>query len=184
MLYHLFSHIKDSRVVGRTRYEYANVLFIVVLALLSNAKSYRQIAKFITVHYDELAILLDLHWGRVPAYTTLRDIIRGIDYSELEALFREHASYLSGELSLDNSRSFVQICFDGKTLRGSDIASDGHRLIQFLNGYMVDSGLIICHAAIDTKTNEIPTFQKILKELAISHSLLTLDAMHCQKKLL
>ena len=181
---HLFSELKDTRVVGRVRYEYSNVLFLIVLAILSNARSYRQIAMFISIHYDSLSGLLGLRWSRMPAYTTIRDIILNIDYEQLEELFRRHSAYLLGEIAGYDSSCCDHICFDGKTLRHSDLAEENQKLIQFLNGYMVETGLIICHAVVSDKTNEIPIFQHLLQDMGLSGSLLSLDAMHCQKKLL
>lgn len=182
-LHHFFSELKDSRVVGRVRYKYSDILFLIVLALLSNAGSYRQIAQFISAHYASLSVLLDLRWSRMPAYTTIRDIMLRVDYEQLESIFRHHSSYLLGEIAGYDASCCQHICFDGKTIRRSDLSEQNQGLIQFLNGYMVETGLIICHAVVSDKTNEIPIFQQLLGELGLHSSLLSLDAMHCQKKL-
>ena len=44
--------------------------------------------------------------------------------------------------------------------------------------------IILAHEKIDEKTNEIPVFQRLLKELELENIVYTLDALHCQKKLL
>ena len=181
---HFFSELKDTRVVGRVRYEYSNILFLIVLAILSNARSYRQIAMFISVHYDVLSHHLGLSWTRMPAYTTIRDIMLSVDYEQLEGVFRRHSAYLLGQTAGYDPSKCHHICFDGKTLRRSDLSAQNQRLIQFLNGYMVETGLIICHAVVSGKTNEIPIFQNLLKDIGLNGTLLSLDAMHCQKKLL
>lgn len=183
-LHHLFSELKDVRVVGRVRYEYGTILFLIVLALLSNAGSYRQIAKFIKVHYPTLSSLLNLHWSRMPAYTTIRDIMLTVDYIQLEMLFRRHSDYLLGKIPDYDPSKYYHICFDGKAIRRSGLSDQSQEMIEFLNGYMVETGLIICHAVVSDKTNEIPVFQDLLKNVGLHASLLSLDALHCQKKLL
>jgi predicted transposase YbfD/YdcC len=43
-------------------------------------------------------------------------------------------------------------------------------------------GLILAHVDIDEKSNEIPAAQRLLGELHAAHGIITLDALHCQKK--
>jgi hypothetical protein len=43
--------------------------------------------------------------------------------------------------------------------------------------------LVLAHIDIADKSNEIPAAQQLLGELNLAHSIVTLDAMHCQKKL-
>jgi predicted transposase YbfD/YdcC len=42
---------------------------------------------------------------------------------------------------------------------------------------------VLAHIEIDEKSNEIPAAQKLLEELDVAGHIVTLDAMHCQKKL-
>src|SRR5277367_367627 len=42
--------------------------------------------------------------------------------------------------------------------------------------------LVLAHIVIDGKSNEIPAVQKLLEELDVAGHIVTLDAMHCQKK--
>jgi len=45
-----------------------------------------------------------------------------------------------------------------------------------------DTALVLAHIVIDEKSNEIPAVQKLLEELDVAGHIVTLDAMHCQKK--
>jgi len=51
-----------------------------------------------------------------------------------------------------------------------------------LHAFDVEAGLILAHVDIEAKTNEIPAAQQLLGELEVAHCIITLDAMHCQKK--
>lgn len=44
--------------------------------------------------------------------------------------------------------------------------------------------LVLAHKSVrEDKTNEIPKFRELLKELGVKGCIITVDAMHCQKKL-
>ena len=43
-------------------------------------------------------------------------------------------------------------------------------------------GLVLAHLDCDEKSNEIPAVQTLLGSLALTGSVVTVDAMHCQKK--
>lgn len=78
MLKSCFDSIKDNRVKGRSKYDLNYVLLFVILALLSNAKSYRTISIFIEERMDRFREDFELGWERHPAHNTIRDILHGI----------------------------------------------------------------------------------------------------------
>lgn len=183
MLQSCFDSIKDNRVKGRTTYELKYVLLFVVLALLSNAKSYRTISVFIEERIEQLRKIFGLKWEKTPAHNTIRDIIHSISDDELENSFRQHAGQLKADRKqLKPGKEIKQIAFDGKALCGSVDPSIDKRFIQLLSGFLVKSKIILCHYEIDEKSNEIPAFQKLIEELGLRGYLLTADALHCQKK--
>ena len=53
---------------------------------------------------------------------------------------------------------------------------------QVLNAFAADTLLVLAHIEIDEKSNEIPAAQKLFEELDLAGCIVTLDAMHCQKK--
>ena len=71
--------IKDFRRAQAQKYKLHDVLLFSILALLCNAKSYRDIHRFMLVHFTELKNDFSLLWNMPPAYTTIRNIIKGTD---------------------------------------------------------------------------------------------------------
>jgi hypothetical protein len=61
-------------------------------------------------------------------------------------------------------------------------ASNDAKARQILSAFAVDTALVLAHIVIDEKSNEIPAVQKLLEELDVAGHIVTLDAMHCQKK--
>jgi len=54
--------------------------------------------------------------------------------------------------------------------------------MQILSVFDIQNNIIIAQQEIDKKTNEIPTAQKLIRELAITNCIFTFDAMNCQQK--
>jgi hypothetical protein len=183
MLKSCFDSIKDKRVKGRTSYDLDYVLLFVVLALLSNAKSYRTVAIFIEERLARFREDFGISWTRHPAHNTIRDILHSISAQELEISFRNHAKQLQlDKEKLKKDKGIRQVAFDGKALCGSVDPSIDKRFIQLLSGFSVDEKIILCHYEIDEKSNEIPAIQHLIEELGLTGVLITADAMHCQKK--
>jgi hypothetical protein len=74
------------------------------------------------------------------------------------------------------------LAFDGKVLKGSFDAFNDVRAKQILSAFATHTALVLAHIEIDEKSNEIPAAQKLLEELGVADRIVTLDAMHCQKK--
>ncbi len=95
MLQSFLFEIKDHRRKQGLRYQQGHILLFSILAILSGATSYRKICQFIVNHYEELNEVFELNWKRMPAYTTIRDIIQGTSGEELEQRFRQYSASLN-----------------------------------------------------------------------------------------
>lgn len=186
MLATFFEDIVDFRRPQGQKYKLHDLLVFSTLAFLCNAKSYRDIARFIHTHFDALKTDFNLNWQRPPAYTTIRNAICGVDCLELEAAFRAFTQSLLryGLTEHGQSAPYIAIAIDGKTLRGSP---DYHKDLGALHKlFFFDQSLklILGHVDMGSKTSEIEGAQNLLAELEFPGALFTLDALHCQKKLL
>ena len=176
MLESFLFKIADRRRKQGRRYQLGHVLLFTILAILSGADSYRKVQKFIVVHYETLNEIFDLNWKRMPAYTTIRDIIQGTSGTELEQSFRQYSQVLAES---DAQKQFVGC--DGKVLRGSFDHFKDQKAMQILSIFANNSRIILAHEEIADKTNEIPTAQRLMAELGLSGYIFTFDALHCQK---
>lgn len=181
MILTFLDDLADHRRAQVRRYELKFIILFSIMAILSNAKSYRQIASFIKTHYKTLKEEFELKWKKYRAYTTVRNIIQGVDPKKIEACFRASTQSL---LEMDIANTEIGVAVDGKVLRGSFDNFEDKKAIQVLSFFDTRQGLILAHEKIDEKTNEIPVFQRLIKELGLENVVYTLDALHCQKKLL
>ena len=160
--------IHDPRRAEGKLYQLPYILLFSILAIVTGANSYRGIRTFIKVQLKRLNKAFKIGWKRPPAHTAIRYILQGLNPADVERVFREHAADLNSSAAASGARI---LAFDGKALKGS-----------FDAAFAVDTALVLAHIVIDEKSNEIPAVQKLLEELDVAGHIVTLDAMHCQKK--
>lgn len=178
MIITFLDDIKDHRRDQGQRYQLKYIVLFSIMALLSNAKSYRDIERFVTNHFTVLKKEFRLKWKKAPGYTTIRNIIQGLNKEELEAAFRVYTQSLFDT----KSRSCIGVAIDGKVLRGSYDHFNDKKATQILSFFDTQTELILAHEAIDAKTNEIPVAQSLIPKLGLEGVVYTLDALHCQKR--
>ncbi len=179
MLQSFLSKIKDHRRKQGRRYELSHILLFSIFAILSGATSSRKVHAFIKAHYKTLDGVFSLQWKRVPAHTTLRDLIQGTSAAEIEESFRHY----SAALAEPKGKKRV-VAFDGKVLRGRFDHFQDQRAIHLLSAVVTESQIILAHEEVTEKTHEIPTAQDLIRKLGLSGCLFTGDALPCQEKTL
>jgi len=175
----LLSEIADPRRAEGKLYRLPHVTLFAILALVAGANSYRGIHSFIDVHLARLRKGFGVNWRRAPAYSTIRFILQGLDAASVEQVFRRHAAALDERTERRRRR---HVAIDGKALRHSFDHFNDRKAAHILSAFASDTGLVLAHSDCVDKSNEIPAVQALLGELGLAQALVTVDAMHCQKK--
>ena len=175
----LLAEIEDPRRAEGKLYRLPEVVLFAILAIVAGANSYRAIHSFIDVHLAQLRDAFGMKWRKAPAYTTIRGILRQLDPASVEAVFRRHAAILNDAAEIQGRR---HVAIDGKTLRRSFDNFLDRRAAHMLSAFASDTALVLAHLDCDEKSNEIPAVQTLLGSLPLSDAVVTVDAMHCQKK--
>ena len=175
----LLEEVPDHRRAEGKIYQLAHVLLFSILAIVSGGNSYRSIVTFIEMHRHRPNEVFGLTWRRAPAHTAIRYILQGLDSDAVEAAFRRHAKLLQAAHAKPGGGS---LAIDGKTLRGSFDAFRDRTAAHLLGVFATDTALVLAHSEVDEKSNEIPAAQALLAELGLAGRLVTLDALHCQRK--
>ena len=176
----VLQEIPDPRRAEGKLYKLPYVLLFSILAVVTGGNSFRSIETFIKVHRRRLNAAFDLRWKRAPAHTAIRYILQGLDPQTVEQVFRRHAAALRDAATDLSQRT---IALDGKTLRRSFDNFTDRKAAQLLHAFDTEAGLVLAHIDIEEKSNEIPAAQQLLGELNVADCIVTLDALHCQKKL-
>jgi hypothetical protein len=136
---------------------------------MSGAKGYTDIHRWIA---NAPCWLLDeLRIAKVPCISQVRRFIKDFDVVEIEKILTE---WLLEHVDLAGK----QICFDGKTVRGSRNAQA--RAIQLASATTADKGIVIAQRRIPEITNEIPIVRQMISDLPLGCSTISADAAHSQ----
>ena len=129
--------IPDHRRPQGRRYGLEHLLSFSILAILSDATSYRKIQWFIEARLSQLNALRGLNWKRAPAHPAIRYAPQGVDPAAVEVAFRGHAAVL------DKPRDgLTGIALDDKTLRGRFDRFQDQRALQILSALTTLGGRI------------------------------------------
>jgi predicted transposase YbfD/YdcC len=75
------------------------------------------------------------------------------------------------------------IAIDGKTLRGSFDTKNNLGPLHLVQAFAVKSGLVLTQKEVNKKTNEITAIPELLESLILKGTVVTIDAIGCQKKI-
>jgi len=183
----IFKKIDDSRIETMIDYPLVEILVISFLAILGGAVRWTEISLFGNENIKWLKKFLPLENG-IPSHDTFSRVFSLISSASLEkaivTLLCENMDNLKKALELDiNSKK--QICVDGKEQKGTgrNYGTDSEvRNLQTLHIYDASNGICLFSKPIDSKTNEIPVAQEVLKTMNLKDSIVTFDALHTQKE--
>jgi predicted transposase YbfD/YdcC len=167
-----FKELDDTREPGKIIYPLHEVLFLVMVSVLSCAESWRQIHQFGIKRINFFKKYFPFEHG-IPSKSTICSIIGSLNQQTLTDWFNNWAKKIS-ELVPDNI-----ISIDGKTIRGS--RTNANTAIHILHAYVKKQGIIIGTKVVEKKTNKISHIPKLLDEINVKDSTVTIDALGCQK---
>lgn len=172
-----FRKLPDYR---KNKVSYTNpseLLFLSLLAVMSGANSFEDMAIWMKERKREISKLLERPF-KSPAYTTIRNAYNGMDTKAIERLQREWIEGLN-----NNTQGLTIVATDGKTMRGSKSKEMNKKARHIVSLFLTDSKLTLTQNQVEDKSNEIPALIALLDNLNLKNCVITMDAMHTQKKL-
>lgn len=121
---------------------------------------------------DFLAEFLELPNG-IPDSDTFRRVFEKINPSEL-------SSYLINWISAEREKRSVT-AVDGKTICGS--GNSQHKAYHVVSAFVAENQITPGEINVEEKTNEITAVPELLDLIDVEGSIITADAMSCQKKI-
>lgn len=170
-----FNTISDPR-SDRKTYPLLDLLFLSISAVISGAEGWEQIEDFGHAKLDWLKQYLPFQEG-IPTHDTIARVISHLKADEIEASFQSWISTLIKTTGCD------VIAIDGKTARRSFSTKHRRDTLHAVSAWSVQNQLVLGQVATDQKSNEITAIPELLNLLNIEKSIITLDAMGCQKKI-
>lgn len=171
-----FNILTDTRQSRKSTYNFFEVMFQVVTAMLCGMKTWDEIDTFGEENLTWFRKFSDYSHG-VPSHDTIARIVSLVDPDEFSICFTRWCNDIQYEKSLDTTH----VAIDGKSLRGTYDYSKNKCLTHMVNAYSVDTGLVLGQLKTDSKSNEITTIPEILKLIKVKNRTISLDAMGCQR---
>lgn len=175
-VFQALQQVKDPRILRGRRHNLAVILLINIMAIMSGYSGIRSKQDFIDRNKQELLDIFDpvLIKHGLPSKNTIDRTMQEVDYDELnQALGRVT------DLPLGSS-----IHLDGKAIRSTTSwgQSAKQTFTSIVTAFASGKGIKAKAFVNGSKTHEIQVVQELVTALGLSGMVITLDALHCQKK--
>jgi predicted transposase YbfD/YdcC len=174
MVLDIFSKIKDPRVDRRKRHILSEIIVLAICAVVGGSDDWVGVEEFGIDRYDWFKQFLSLPNG-IPSHDTFGRVFSLISPTEFEACFIEWINLLRFKIPGE----FVAI--DGKNLRRSHDEKSGKSAIHRVSAWASENALVLGQLKTNAKSNEMTAIPQLIELLDLSGSIITIDAMGCQK---
>ncbi len=171
-----FDTISDPRIERCKKHNLLDILFLAISAVMSGSEGWEDIENFGHIKLDWLRQYRSFEAG-IPRHDTIARVICRLKSDEIEQAFQAWISSLVETTGCD------VIAVDGKTARRSFSTKDRKNALHTVSAWSCQHQLVLGQVAVDAKTNEITAIPELLNMLDIENSIVTLDAMGCQKEI-
>ena len=169
-----FSLLEDPRINRKKLYPLDEILLVALTATICGGESWYDFALFGAEKLEFLREFLPFKNG-IPSHDT---------FARISSI---HDPNMFAKCFINWVKSFgetvKQINIDGKTLRHSFDKAGGKSAIHILNAFASESRIALGQIKVNAKSNEITAIPELLKLLSIKGTIVTIDAIGCQKKI-
>jgi predicted transposase YbfD/YdcC len=170
-----FAELRDPRVERNREHLLEEILLIAIAAVLSGAESWNDIADYGEDKQEWLQTFLTLPSG-IPSHDTFNRVFASLDPEEMEKGF---AAWVA---SIAKLTAGEVVAIDGKTLCGTR-ETGKKALVHMVSAWAETNGLVLGQRKVDEKSNEITAIPKLLNALELAGTVVTIDAMGCQREI-
>lgn len=171
-----FFEVDDPRQSGKCYHELSDILMIILCGYLADCEGFEEIHDYAIDKKAVLGEFLELPCG-IPSHDTLNRVFRLIDPRQLEAILTQWGKQIVGMLT------HKQLVVDGKQLRGTRKAGKKQANVQIVSVWAEGEQRCLAQSQIEQKTNEIKAIPEVLTPLDIEGSVVSIDAIGCQKEI-
>jgi predicted transposase YbfD/YdcC len=168
-----FGQVSDPRIERTKEHKLIDILVIAICAVICGAEGWVDIENYGKSKKKWLKTFLELPNG-IPSHDTFGRVFSLLDAQEFQAAF------YSWVLAINEITQGQIISVDGKCMLGSEDKTLGKRAIYMVSAWAEANHLVLGQCKVDEKSNEITAIPELLKILAISGCIVTVDAIGTQ----
>ncbi len=171
----IFAQVEDPRVERTKLHRLRDIIILAICGVICGAEGWVEIEEFGKAKEAWFTELLDLPNG-IPSHDTFGRVFACIDPKQFEASFFQWVQGISKTVT-------GVIAIDGKTLRRSHDHGAGKKALHLVSAWAVENRLVLAQVATEEKSNEITAIPVLLRQLALTGCIVTIDAMGTQTKI-
>lgn len=170
-----FEVLEDPRTENHNLlHPFHDILVIAILGTICGADGWTEICEFAEAKLDWLKTFLALPHG-IPSHDTFGRLFSLLDSDVFEECFLAWIE----SLSIDLQNEIISI--DGKSLRGSHDKRKAVKMLHVVSAWASENKILLGQIKTDEKSNEITAIPELLDMIDVSGSIVTIDAMGCQR---
>src|SRR5436305_13645738 len=171
----IFAQVEDPRIERTKRHRLRDIIILAICGVICGAEGWVEIEEFGNAKEAFFQELLDLPNG-IPSHDTFGRVFGLIDPKQFEASFVQWVQGISKTVK-------GVVAIDGKTLRRSHDRVAGKKALHLVSAWSVENRPVLAQVATEEKSNEITAIQVVLRQLALTGCIVTIDAMGTQTKI-
>jgi predicted transposase YbfD/YdcC len=156
-----------------------DIIVIAVCGMICGCDGPTAIHRWASERSDWLAQFLALPRG-IPSRDCIRRLVMSLRPEAFQKCFQNWVAQVIASDASDQARL---IAIDGKTCRRSHDAAHGLGALHIVSAWASEEGIALGQVATEEKSNEITAIPQLLQQIDLTNSLITIDAMGCQKEI-
>ncbi|HET8996624.1 MAG TPA: ISAs1 family transposase [Acetobacteraceae bacterium] len=168
-----WDELEDPRTGNAQLHDFHDLLMIALCTVLCGGQTATDMALFARAKETYLRGFLKLPAG-LPSHDTFSRLFRLLDPVKFSAWFQRFTAAFGAQL-----RGVIAV--DGKVLRRSHNKAKGISALHMVSAWGCEASLVLAQIATDTKSNEITAVPKLLAMLSLKGTIVTADALNCQR---
>ena len=168
-----FEELEDPRTGNAGRHDLLDIMMIALCSTLCGGPTALDMAEFVRAKEAYLRGFLNLANG-LPSHDTFSRVFRLLDPEQFAACFQRFMARFA-----ETCQGVIAI--DGKVLRRSFDRASGKSALHMVSAWGCEVRQVLAQVATDAKSNEITAVPKLLKLLSLKGTIVTTDALNCQR---
>src|SRR5437868_5250117 len=172
-----FESLSDPRHIRNRKHLLVDIAVIAVCGILCGCDGPTAIHRWAKHRESWLALHLALPNG-IPSRDCIRRLLTAL---KPEAFQRCFQAWISDAIPSDKDNPDRLVAIDGKTCRRSHDKAKDLGALHVVSAWASEEGIALGQVATDAKSNEITAIPLLLEQIELAGTLITIDAMGCQK---